>query len=1064
MTKRNYPRLVRRGAALAASLFVVIALVLPAHPQVLSQPGKGPAAAPAGTQAAPVPIVKPDARKAKQAYEEGLLAEKKEDWAAAYENYSDAVSWAPASHNYLVRREIARSQLVQMKMDAAERDAISGKFQDAERELASAHSLDPTNDVVSDRFAEISAIEHTEAPQTPAEIPLAEGIHLAYQAGKRNFDYRGDTRGVYQEVARQFGVDVAFDEELGSRTVHFRIDDVDFPEAMRLIGELTGTFWQPLTKRLFFVAEDTPAKRSAYEISVIRTMLLPASDTPDEMTQISRVVRDIAGITRSELNTSGHSLTLRASPQAMAIASDLIDDLDQPASELVLEIEVLEVDRNYAHTMGITPPQTAQAFSINSQEVQEAEQSASGLLTVLEQIFGTPSAISGLTAAQIQAELASGQLTLPSSFPFIVFGGGYTTYLARLPGAAGNLSQMLSLVQHGRRILLRAEDGQEATFFVGERYPIALGAYSPNLTNSVASVSSSEFPITDYPTGVNPKSPSFVATASLRNNGINDLIVANSTDNNLSVFLGNASAPGSGVGAGTFVQPLAPTALSPPAPPLPGDTDPVWIATGTFNTTNSIVDLAVANKTSNTVTILLGDGLGNFPPAGVSDLTGLNAPVAVVAALFNTNNNSNADLAVVNSGNNTVSIFLGNNDGTFTPAAQTVPTGPNPSAIAVGDFNGDGKMDFAVTNAGNNTVSVFLGNGDGTFSQALNSPYAVGNNPIFVSAAEFTTSGHLDLAVANNGAPTSVLSGNSVSILLGNGDGTFNTAVNYAAGTGPTSIAPAQYALSGLNDLAVTDQTDNAVSILLNTGSGVFAPNQELSLSPDTDPLSIVSADFNGDTRPDAAVAENGTNELSVILNELNFSNSASSLLSNSSSGAYPSIQYMDIGLKIKATPRVHPDGDVTLKLDMEISSLTNLSNNGNPVINNDSVEQTVRVKQNETAALAGILEPQVTSAINGTPGLADLPVIGWLGKNQSTQNQDTELLIMITPRIIELTPRKDHTIYAGQGSSEGSEGGGSPAPEPQTVSPPNGGEGQGGRGSSQGPPPSEGPRYTPPQ
>ncbi len=1055
MTQRNHPRLVRRGAALAASLFVVIALVLPAHPQALSQAVKNPAAAPAGTQAAPAPTVKPDAKKAKQAYEEGLQAEKKEDWAAAYEDYSDAVSWAPESHNYLVRREITRSQLVQMKMDAAERDAIFGKFQDAERELASAHSLDPTNDVVSDRFAEISAIEHTEAPQTPAEIPLAEGIHLAYQPGKRNFDYRGDTRGVYQEVARQFGVEVAFDEELGSRTVHFRIDDVDFPEAMRLVGELTGTFWQPLTKRLFFVAEDTPAKRSAYEMSVIRTMLLPASDTPDEMTQISRVVRDIAGITRSELNTSSHSLTLRASPHAMAIASDLIDDLDQPASELVLEIEVLEVDRNYAHDIGITPPQTAQVYSINSQQVALAQQSASGLLTVLEQIFGTPSAIAGLTAAQIQAELASGQLTLPSSFPFIVFGGGYTTYLARLPGAAGTLSQMLSLVQHGRRILLRAEDGQEVTFFVGERYPIALGAYSPNLTNSVASVISSQFPITDYPTG---KGPSFVATASLRNNGINDLIVANSTDNNLSVFLGNASATSSSIGDGTFVQPLAPTALP------SGDTDPVWIATGTFNTTNSIVDLAVANKTSNTVSVLLGDGLGNFPTGSDLSTGPGTAPVAVVAAPFNTNNNTYTDLAVVNSGNNTVSIFLGNNDGTFTPVAQTVPTGPNPSAIAVGDFNGDGKMDFAVTNAGNNTVSVFLGNGNGTFSQALNSPYVVGNNPVFVSAAEFTTSGHLDLAVANNGVPTTTLSGNSVSILLGNGDGTFNTAVNYAAGNGPTSIAVAQIALSGSNDLAVTDQTDNAVSILINTGSGVFAPNQELSLSPDTNPLSIVSADFNGDTRPDMAVAENGTNELSVIINELNFSNAVSNLGALPASSTFPSIQYMDIGLKIKATPRVHPDGDVTLKLDMEISSLTNLSNNGNPVINNDSVEQTVRVKQNETATLAGILEPQVTSAINGTPGLADLPVIGWLGKNQSTQNQDTELLIMITPRIIELTPRKDHTIYAGQGSPEGSEGGGSPVPEPQNGSSPNGGESQGGRGATQGSPPSEGPRYTPPQ
>jgi hypothetical protein len=314
----------------------------------------------------------------------------------------------------------------------------------------------------------------------------------------------------------------------------------------------------------------------------------------------------------------------------------------------------------------------------------------------------------------------------------------------------------------------------------------------------------------------------------------------------------------------------------------------------------------------------------------------------------------------------------------------------------------------------------------------------------------------VDLAVANN-------AGNSVSILLGNGDGTFNSTVtNYPAGNGPTSIAVAPFVLSGFNDLAVTDKTDNALSFLLNTSSisaasGLFSSPQPLSLSPDTSPLSIVSADFNGDTRPDMAVAENGTNELSVILNNLNFSNAVSNLGALPASSTFPSIQYMDIGLKIKATPRVHPDGDVTLKLDMEISSLTNLSNNGNPVINNDSVEQTVRVKENETATLAGILEPQVTSAINGTPGLADLPIIGWLGKNQTAETQDTELLIMITPRMMELTPHKDHVIYAGQGTSEGSEGGTPPVTRNGSSSY-NGGGGQ--TSPSQGQPPSTAPQY----
>ena len=1061
--------MVREGRAFAASLFILMAGVLPAHPQVPPAGARGSAAASPGTQAAaPAPAVKPDAKRAKQAFEEGLLAEKKQDWATAFENYADAVRWAPDSPKYLLRRELARSSLVEMHVDAAERDAISAKFEDAVRELSAAHSLDPTNTVVSERLAQISALEHPELPQVPPELRLAGEVHLAYQSGTRSFDYRGDTHGAYEEVAHQFGVEVAFDQELTSRSVRFHIEDVDFRQAMQILGNMNGAFWRPLTPRLIFVAANTSQKRRDYDVSAVRTIVLPASDTADQMTQVVRVVRDIAAITRSNLDISTRTLTLRASPQAIAIASELIDELEQPPSELVLEIEVLEVDRNYAHTIGITPPQTGKVFSINSQEVQEAEQSTAGLLSVLEQIFGTPSSLSGLTSAQALSEFATGQLSASSAFPFVVFGGGITTFLARPPGATANLSEMLSLVQHGRRILLRAEDGQPATFFVGERYPVALGAYSPNLatSNGASSIASSSFPIKDYATG---KSPSFVATASLRNNGISDLIVANSADNNLSIFLGNAGASAS-VGDGAFVQPSAPTPLS------PGDKDPVWIATGAFNsTTDSFPGLAVANETSNTVSILLGNGDGTFalkPSLG----TGLNAPVAIAAADFN--GDGKIDLAVVNSGDNSVSIFLGNGDGTFTlvpptpPATVTLPTGNNPSAIAVGDFNGDGKMDLAVTNANDNTVSVFLGKGDGTFTQAPMSPYAVGDTPVFVSTAQFTAasgataSGHLDLAVANK-------AGNSVSILLGNGDGTFNTAVNCPAGNGPTSIAPAQFTLSGLDDLAVTDGTDNAISLLINTssaingGSGIFntcpgtatsgSLNQELPLSPDTNPLSIVSADFNGDTRPDAAVVENGTNELSVILNGLNFSNSQSSLISNSPFGAFPNIQYEDIGLKVKATPRVHPDGDVTLKLDIEISSLTNLSNNGDPVINNDSVEQTVQVKQNETATLAGILEPQITSAINGTPGLADVPVIGWLAKNQTAQNQDTELLIMITPRLIYLTPRKEHVIYAGQGSPE-LRGETAPAP-PQPQAPPSPPTGA-APPAAQGPPPAANPGY----
>src|SRR5271155_185051 len=337
---------------------------------------------------------------------------------------------------------------------------------------------------------------------------------------------------------------------------------------------MTGTFWRPLTKHLFFVAEDSSQKRKEFGLSIARTILLPSSETPEEMTEVLRLVREIAGITRSDLDVRTGTLTMRASPQAMAVATSVIENLEQPAGELVLEIEIMEVDRNYARDLGITPPETANTFTLSKQEVEEALSSATGLATVLQEVFGTPSSLSGLTTTQIGSLLGSGQVNLTSLLPpLIAFGGGYTTFLATLPGAAANFSEMLSLVRHGRRILLRAEDGHPATFFVGERFPVTLAQFSPSLVGAgggIPGASTENFPITTLDTGV---APDFVATGVLRNSvGLQDLVVANSTDNTLSIFLSN--------GDGTFTQPTPGTIATGVAP--------VWIATGNFNTNPAI--------------------------------------------------------------------------------------------------------------------------------------------------------------------------------------------------------------------------------------------------------------------------------------------------------------------------------------------------------------------------------------------------------------------------------------------------------------------------------------------
>jgi hypothetical protein len=650
----------------------------------------------------------------------------------------------------------------------------------------------------------------------------------------------------------------------------------------------------------------------------------------------------------------------------------------------------------------------------------QALQSPQGLATVLQEIFGTPSALSGLTSSQIASLLSSGQVALGSLLPpLLAFGGGYTTFLYTLPGAAANFSEMLSLVRHGRRILLRTEDGKPATFFVGDRFPVTLAQFSPSFAGvggNVPGVGFANFPETNFDTG---NAPAFVTTGVLRSTGgIPDMIVANNADNTLSVFLGN--------GDGTFQNPTT----------VKTGVAPVWIATGNFNTdptktgSDQNLDLAVVDQADNTVSIFIGDGLGGLNPATpptISTGTG-SGPVSVVATSLTTSGFT--DLVTANHANDTLSVFIGNGDGTFkTPA--TISTGHGPSSIAAADFNADGKIDLAVTNSLDNTVSIFLGKGDGTFQTRTD--YRTGNSPVWVSTGDFNGDTVLDLAVANNGVPTNTNTGNTVSILLGQvnaagtATGTFGTNIDFPAGTAPASIAVGDFNVDGRLDLAVADQTDNAVSILLGLGNGLFGPNFEIPVQ--TNPVSVASVDFDANGKPDLAVANRGSNTATVILNNSNFS--VGNALAET---PFPGVQYLDIGVKVKATPRIHPNDEVTLQMNFEISSLTSQSFNGIPVIANQAITQTVRLKENETTAIAGIFQPQESRTVSGTPGVAGLPVIGMFGSTVNTQNQDSELLILMTPRTVSLSRHNDHVIYAGHGGQEGPGSFGPTRQERQTV------------------------------
>ena len=166
----------------------------------------------------------------------------------------------------------------------------------------------------------------------------------------------------------------------------------------------------------------------------------------------------------------------------------------------------------------------------------------------------------------------------------------------------------------------------------------------------------------------------------------------------------------------------------------------------------------------------------------------------------------------------------------------TLSTGTEPGAIVAGDFKGDGRTDLAVANTGSDDVSVLLGNGDGTFQNQV--PYATGFEPSAIVAGDFNGDGRTDLAVANYGS-------NDVSVLLGNGDGTFQNQVRYAAGSAPVALVVGDFNGDGRTDLAVANYLSNDVSVLLGNGDGTF--QNQVRYAAGFGPSALVAGDFDGE-------------------------------------------------------------------------------------------------------------------------------------------------------------------------------------------------------------------------
>jgi type II secretory pathway component GspD/PulD (secretin) len=1228
--------------------------------------------------------VKPDAKRAKKLMELGEQQEKAGAYEQALANYDEAIRYSPFDVTLVGKAAALRSKLVQGYVDNAEKLTVQGHFLEASEQIAAALRIDPTNETLLERLKQVDSMYEETKGTSPEEPP--EGLpQLAPDKGKKSFRLQTDLHSAYQQVAATFGLKATFDPDLPARNVKLRLENVDFDTAMKVLTAETGTFWKVLNAKTIFVAADTQEKRKAFETVIEQTFVLPEDSTPQEISDVVKAVRDLTGTQRIQQSLNAHSLTIRDTVPRVRLAAAMIKDLERSHGEVLLDMHFLEVDRNMATKLGITPTTKISVYHVPSNLVGALRTAPSytALLTLLSSIFGT---------------VASGGITsLASAIPPIgAFGGGKTTFLVTLPSATADFSLALSLVRSGRQVLMRAEDGKPATFFVGERYPVTLsllsaslggGAFTPSVGGTSTAIQSEQFTV--------GKGPVAMAAADLRSSGNQDLAVVNSEDNTLSILLnqgpvaasqfvqatgspitlgpaaagstqtgivspavsltvtsatlrsiairpaaasvaprgtqqfsaigtfsdgttqditadvtwassntavatigsgtGTALGQGSGttqitatlgsvgsapatltgttatlesiaLGAGTtaiarngtvqffatgtfsdgskqdvtssaswsstnttvasvgigsgLVRGLsagstqikavlgaissAPATISvtsatlksisvtPAGLAIAAGTSVAYTATGTY-TDGSIQDVgssaAWASSKTSVATIGTGDGVATGIAAGTTSITasqgGAGSPVAIAIGSLNTKTDSTPDIVIASQLNNSVMVLLGNGDGTFTNPKQAVTyaVGNQPTGIVLGSFNSntDGNLGFVVTNFADNSYSVFSGNGDGTFTEVKGSPFHLPSGqtgPIAITSADFNGDGKPDLAIVNQTT-------NNVTILEGNGDGTFREFSKSPYGTGNSPVAIASGTLAGSTGpgLAIANQRDDSVSVFLGNGDGTFAVASQSPLAVTSAPNGVTIADFGGSALGGIGVTSGGsgtvivyldigsglftkalepaagTNPSAILAGTFTDNTLPDIVVTNNITGAagdvtllisptsaitnaglaqtpYPGSEYVDIGLKVKATPYVHSDNQVTLQMEYEIKALSGSNFNGIPVISNESVTQTVRLKEGETSIIAGLLDQEQSRALTGIPGLANIPYAGYLFGSHNDSDTNTELLIIITPRKVSSPTRESRDIYAGQGDVSGRGSIGASAPPPVGLPP----------------------------
>lgn len=433
----------------------------------------------------------PDAKEvseAKHDFQAGLKFKDSGNLDVALEKFEHAARLNPRNADYVAAREFTRQELVMASIKQGTQALDDNNDILAMASFRRALEYDPSNEFAQERLREVLLENQPAEDSNVRVVQRSLEVHLNPEKARHDFHLRGDARGVLTQVAQAYGITPVFDDSVQQRRLHFDVENVGFFTAMELATRATKTFWVPLQSREMLIAADTAENRRNLERMSLRTFYLSNVSKPQDLVEMVNALRILLEIRYISQDPAASSITIRASQPVLDTATQLIEALSAGRPEVMLDVQVFEISENLMRQLGGSPPTQFTAFNLSPALL--ASVGGTSTQTLINQIIAS-GGINQANASSIQALLGQLQNSAVNSLlqnPFATFGGGLTLFaLTGGTGATWNFSLNKSDVQQLDHLTLRASQNQDATFKIGERYPIVNATFAPIYNTSAIS-------------------------------------------------------------------------------------------------------------------------------------------------------------------------------------------------------------------------------------------------------------------------------------------------------------------------------------------------------------------------------------------------------------------------------------------------------------------------------------------------------------------------------------------------------------------------------------------------